>query len=120
MTGCAAEVSQNGVTATSTVTSTATVQKQEPKQEPALKFVEKPTSVCEEYTCNIIGKLQNKTNKTFSYVEVEFTIYDADGNQIGTALDNIKNLEPGATWMFKALIFEDDADSFKLTKVISW
>lgn len=50
----------------------------------------------------IEGIIKNNTEKDYSYVQVEFCLYDEDGNQIGTALDNINDLKAGATWKYKA------------------
>ena len=47
--------------------------------------------------------IQNNTNKQYSYVQVTFNLYDADGAQIGTALANINNLEANGLWKFKAI-----------------
>ena len=41
----------------------------------------------------ITGSIKNNTDKQYSYVQVTFNLYDADGAQIGTALANINNLE---------------------------
>lgn len=56
------------------------------------------------YSVNIKGKLKNTSNKEFSYISVTFAIYDKDGNQIETALDNMNYLQPGSTWLFDASI----------------
>ncbi len=41
-------------------------------------------------------------------------LYDEDGNQIGTALDNLNNLADGGTWKFKAMGIDTTGD------VASW
>lgn len=66
------------------------------------------------------GTIKNNTNKKASYVQVEFNIYDKDGNQIGTALDNVNNLEAGGTWKFKAMALEKGADTYKLAEISGW
>lgn len=75
------------------------------------------------YSVNIKGVLKNTTGKEFSYVSVTFAIYDKDGNQIGTALDNMNYLQPGSTWSFDAIMLgwtEDQPESYKLIKVDAW
>lgn len=54
------------------------------------------------YSVEIKGKLKNTSSREFSYVSVTFAIYDVDGNQITTALDNVNYLQPGNTWSFNA------------------
>lgn len=54
----------------------------------------------------IEGTLRNPTADSYKYVQVEFNIYDARGNQIGSTIANINNLEPGGTWKFNAPILE--------------
>ena len=72
------------------------------------------------YSVEITGKLKNTTNKEFSYVSVTFALYDADGNQIETALDNMNYLQAGATWSFKATVIgwtDVEPKSYKLVEV---
>ena len=47
----------------------------------------------------------------------DFTCYDAQGNQIGTALDNINNLEAGGIWKFDALGLEEGIASYRLVEI---
>ena len=73
----------------------------------------------------IEGYIQNNTNKEYSYVSVEFNLYDADGALIGTALDNVNNLEGNGKWKFKAtsLISSDQTQqvaSYKLKEITGW
>ncbi len=55
------------------------------------------------YSVTISGIAKNKTNKTYSYAAISYTILDEDGNQIGTAIDNISNLAAKGTWKFSAI-----------------
>lgn len=65
----------------------------------------------------ITGKIRNNTRKTYSYVEVDINLYNADGVQVGSCLDNVTNLEPGQVWAFKAPVVEDGVQSFKIVRV---
>lgn len=49
----------------------------------------------------ITGNIKNNTGKKISYAEVQFTLYDKDGNQTQTAMTNIVNLEKDGSWSFK-------------------
>ena len=63
----------------------------------------------------------NNTGREKSYVQVTFNLYDANGNQIGTAMDNINNLAPGGTWKFKAIALTSESfASYKLAEISGW
>lgn len=70
----------------------------------------------------IEGTIKNNTDKTYSYVQVTFNLYDADGALIGTAMDNINNLEPNGVWKFKALNLSSSGNvaSYKLAEITGW
>lgn len=65
----------------------------------------------------VCGTVINNTGKTFSYAQVEVNLYDKNGIQIGSTLDNINNLAPNAKWGFKAAIIDDRAASYKIMDV---
>ena len=68
------------------------------------------------------GFIKNNSGKDCSYVQITFNLYDADGNQIGTALDNINNLEKDGTWKFKAIGMDVDGEiaSYKLAEITGY
>ena len=79
-------------------------------QEPNLELIGGISGAHDEiidYGHYIIGSIKNNTSYKYSYAQVTFILLDKDNNQVGTAMDNINDLEPGATWKFKALIFDD-------------
>ena len=55
----------------------------------------------------IVGTVKNNSNKQYSLVQVQFNLYDANGNQVGSTMDNVNNLEPHGTWRYKALVLDD-------------
>lgn len=65
------------------------------------------------------GTIKNNTNKTYSYVQVTFNTYDKDGAQLGTAIDNINNLEANGIWKYKAMALtsSDEIASYKLVEI---
>ena len=72
------------------------------------------------YSATITGVAENTSGKNLSYASVEFSIYDASGNNLGTALANINNLGEGDTWRFEATLFSFPSTrptSFKLVDV---
>jgi len=62
----------------------------------------------------LTGIVENKSNKTYSYVQVEFNLYDENDFQVGSTLDNINNFEPNGKWKFKAVVFEAEARKARL------
>ena len=69
----------------------------------------------------IQGEIKNNTDKEYSYVQVTFNLYDKDGAQLGTAIDNINNLEPNATWKYKAIgLVTEKVYSYKFVEITGW
>lgn len=72
----------------------------------------------EDYATYIVGEVKNESQTTYSYLSISFSIYDDDGNKIGTAWDNIAGLAPGETWSFKAYVWQaDEIDEYKLENI---
>lgn len=67
-----------------------------------------------QFSYKITGTLTNNTDRKKEYIQIEYTLYDADGNQVGTALANTNNLKAGGTWKFEAV------GSVAPDKVASW
>ena len=73
---------------------------------------QEPYTIAEEaedrsdYYFKITGILTNNSNSDKDYIQVEYVLYDADGNQIGTALANTNNLKAGGTWKYEATSFK--------------
>jgi len=68
----------------------------------------------------ITGIVRNNTGRDYSYVQVEFNIYDSTGAQIGSTMDNINNLEPHGTWRFSAYVFESNGTKCRLKDITGW
>ena len=50
------------------------------------------------------------------YAQISIPCYDAEGNRVDVALDNVNNLSAGETWKFKAMCLGDGAVSYDLEK----
>ncbi len=76
----------------------------------------------DQFATYLKGVIKNNSGKDCTYVQVTFNLYDADGNQIGTALDNINNLETDGTWKFKAMGMDVDGEiaSYKLAEITGY
>jgi hypothetical protein len=81
----------------------------EPEQESEedFIFVEGPVAVPGEFSSVITGVVKNNTNKTYDYLQISFTLYDANDNVVDTAFTNINNVKPGQTWKFEAMYFDE-------------
>jgi hypothetical protein len=72
-------------------------------------------------TLAIVGTLRNTSNQALSYGQVTFNLYDASGAQVGTATDNISNVEPAGRWRFKAVVIDDNpVKNARLAEVTSY
>lgn len=70
---------------------------------------------------SIEGTIKNNTNETCSYVQVVFNLFDAEGNQIGTAMDNLNYLQANGTWKYKATAFTtEDFAKYELAEITGW
>lgn len=82
------------------------------------------TGSSDEYNVGyyIEGYIKNNTNRKYSYVQVTFNLYDSEGNQLGTAIDNINNLEANGRWKFKAIALSETENiaSYKLEKITGY
>jgi hypothetical protein len=65
----------------------------------------------------VSGKIKNNSGKTATYVQVEINLYDSNGQQLGSTLANLNNLEAGQVWNFKAPITEDGTTKYKIIEV---
>ena len=76
------------------------------------EWVEMPRGETVGYLPVITGVVKNISNKSYS-ATIIFTLFDEQGNQLGTAEAGIEDLKPGNTWKFQA-ISNANAAKFKL------
>lgn len=78
--------------------------------------------VADDYNSTICGIYTNKSGAKQGYVQLSYTLFDADGNQIGTAYANTSNLEDGGTWKFEASTLKgsDEVATYKLAQVTAF
>lgn len=53
---------------------------------------------------SIEGIVTNPSAKHYRYAQVSFNLYDKHGNQVGSTLANVNNLEAYGTWKFHTLL----------------
>jgi len=75
------------------------------------------TMTYDEYSRCIVGTVKNNSQKTYSYAQVEFSLYDDSGAQVGSTFAVVDKLEPNGTGPFKALVDEAGAASAQLKGV---
>lgn len=70
----------------------------------------------------IEGKVTNNTNRGYSYVQIEFNVYDSENNLLGSCWDNINNLDANGIWKIKAICSGEakDVDHYTLKGFSSW
>ncbi len=96
------------------------VQQEVQRQEEDFIFIEQPACYNDGYWSNIVGVVQNNTGKDLEYIQISFTLYDADDNVIGTAFANANNVKDQGTWKFEAMILEENVVRFELDEISSW
>lgn len=90
---------------------------------PALSLLDDAVSAEQKSgALTLSGTIQNHSARDYSYAQVNFNLYDANGNQIGTASDCISNLKPSTIWNFSATAFDSQsrAASYELADIICW
>ena len=90
------------------------------KSEDAPELVEEilvePTTEYDSYY--IEGKISNATDKDIVYLDITYTLFDADGNKIDTTSDYcFDGLKAGETWAFSAMVLDKDFASYKLDNI---
>lgn len=113
--------SDNTTATDSESTETTKVETSKPKKE-KFEIVGDVEQETDQFATYLKGVIKNNSGKDCTYVQVTFNLYDSDGNQIGTALDNINNLEKDGTWKFKAMGIDVDGEvaSYKLAEITGY
>jgi hypothetical protein len=55
----------------------------------------------------IVGTVTNNTSEQMGYVQVTYPLFNKQGQQVGSAMDNVNNVAPRGTWKFRAHVFDD-------------
>lgn len=66
----------------------------------------------------VIGTLRNLANQQRFGVKIEFSLFDANDNPVGSATDYQAVLDPHGTWRFKALVMESRTASAKFSSIV--
>lgn len=92
--------------------------KEEVKKE-KYEIIGEVTSETDSMATYIKGVIKNNSGRDVSYAQITYTLYDKDGNQLGTAMDNINDLKKDGTWKFKAMGMNTDGEiaSYELSEI---
>jgi hypothetical protein len=69
---------------------------------------------------HITGVVRNNTARTYHYVQIDFTLHDESGRQVGSTFANVNNLGPYSEWRFRAFVFDEDARVARFVGVKGW
>jgi hypothetical protein len=83
-------------------------------------YLRSNSSEAEEYSRYIVGEVENVSGRSFSYVQVEISLFDETKALVGSTLANVNNLEPGGVWKFRALNTEDRSTHYKVKDISGW
>lgn len=72
-----------------------------------------------ESTCRLEGYIRNDSGRKYDAVYIRFVIYDAENNQITTAITYTNDFEPGVVWKFSTAVLAsyEQAVSYKISSV---
>lgn len=62
----------------------------------------------------VTGTIKNISGKNYSYLQITFSFYNADGDKVTTAFDNIAGLADGETWEYTVVGTSTDITGFQL------
>lgn len=69
---------------------------------------------------SVVGTAVNNSDEDYSYLTIEFNLYDSDGVLVGNTSDRIQNFSPGDTWRFEASVYDAEVDSAEVSDISGW
>lgn len=109
-------------TASPTPTSTAT---ELPNPYPDAWFYDPRTEIvilsvegtAEQFSITIRGEARNASDTAYDYVSLQFGLFDETEAKLGSAVDNVTNLDAGQRWRFEAIGTAEDAETFTIEEI---
>lgn len=98
----------------------------------ALKEVSKTTVVSKNLTSSdgnlelldyksengdIVGTIKNNSSSSYGYVEININLLDNNGNQVGSTISNVENLQANGNWKFRAVVIEKNVSKFTVVSI---
>lgn len=62
-------------------------------------------------TVDITGIVENLSDESYDYIQIEFAAYDQSGARVADVFDNTSGLSAGGRWRFDAVGFVDDSST---------
>lgn len=99
-------------------------EKQSGKTQEDITLLDDHQGIAKDYSYEITGTLQNNTDEDYSYINVDFYVYDSEGNLLDTCSAYNDGFESKGKWKFTASCpFIDNpkaVDSYKLKEISKW
>jgi C4-type Zn-finger protein len=73
------------------------------------QLITQPSSGDKYIDKHIVGTVKNDSEKEFSEVRIEFSVYDEQGAQIAIVFSNLYDFKPGGIWKFDIVVTDDVA-----------
>lgn len=73
-------------------------------------MIEKHEFYSEQYSAGVRGIIENLTDETLSYVQINVYFFDSSDTRIGEGLDNVNDLSAGRRWEFDAMYLGQDPE----------
>ena len=109
---------ETSVSAESEVAKPTPAPTEEPSVLELVGGIEGTEGVWDGYSIHITGKVKINSDRDLSFVQVRFSLYDEQGNMIGSALDNEFNVDANGVWSFDAIgISKTPVDSYKCSEL---
>lgn len=68
----------------------------------------------------IVGKVRSKSQKPYTYVEINFTLHDDSQNTLGRATANTTSLRAGDVWEFQTEVSLKEVSQYRLERTFGW
>jgi hypothetical protein len=78
-----------------------------------------PVETKDDYSYTVEYTLTNDTGRDFSYIEVQYDVFDANGVKLGNSFTNISNVTNGQVFKIKLDLYQEGAASYKITSISS-
>lgn len=72
-----------------------------------------------DYSFEVVYEVTNDSDTKFDYIEVEYSMYDANGTKLGGSFTNITDIEPGQKFQVKLDLYKEGTVTYKIDNVSS-
>ena len=72
-----------------------------------------------DYSFEVVYEVTNDSDVAFDYIEVEYSMYDANGTKLGGSFTNITDIAPGQKFRVELNLYEEGTTTYKIDKISS-